>query len=78
LRQQQRSSKTIAVGDLEIVILSDGLFRLDGGAMFGVVPKTFWEKTSPPDDRNRIQMCMNPVLVRGLARCSSTLDAGTR
>ncbi|HTL00664.1 MAG TPA: methylmalonyl-CoA epimerase [Vicinamibacterales bacterium] len=74
LRQQQRSSKTIAVGDLEIVILSDGLFRLDGGAMFGVVPKTFWEKTSPPDDRNRIQMCMNPVLVRGPR--TMLIDAG--
>jgi methylmalonyl-CoA epimerase len=74
LRQEARASKTIKVGDIEIVILSDGLFRLDGGAMFGVIPKTFWEKTSPPDDRNRIQMCMNPLLVRG-AR-TMLIDAG--
>jgi methylmalonyl-CoA epimerase len=66
--------KTIAVGDIEIVVLSDGLFRLDGGAMFGVVPKTFWEKKSPPDDRNRIRMSMNPLLVRG-AR-TMLIDAG--
>jgi methylmalonyl-CoA epimerase len=74
LRQKARSSKTIPLGDIEIVILSDGLFRLDGGAMFGVVPKTFWEKKSPPDDRNRIQMSMNPLLVRG-AR-TMLIDAG--
>jgi methylmalonyl-CoA epimerase len=74
LRQQPGPAKTIRVGDIEIVILSDGLFRLDGGAMFGVVPKTFWERKSPPDDRNRIQMCMNPLLVRG-AR-TMLIDAG--
>jgi methylmalonyl-CoA epimerase len=74
LRLRQKAPKTIQVGDIEIVILSDGLFRLDGGAMFGVVPKTFWEKKSPPDDRNRIQMSMNPLLVRG-AR-TMIIDAG--
>jgi methylmalonyl-CoA epimerase len=74
LRQMERSKRAIVLGDIEIVILSDGLFRLDGGAMFGVVPKTFWEKTSPADDRNRIQMCMNPLLVRG-AR-TMLIDAG--
>jgi methylmalonyl-CoA epimerase len=75
LRQRERSSKTIALGEIELVILSDGLFRLDGGAMFGVVPKTFWEKKSPPDNRNRIQMSMNPLLVRG-AR-TMLIDAGS-
>jgi methylmalonyl-CoA epimerase len=71
---RQKTPRTIAIGAIEIVILSDGLFRLDGGAMFGVVPKTFWEKKSPPDDRNRIQMSMNPLLVRG-AR-TMLVDAG--
>jgi methylmalonyl-CoA epimerase len=74
VRQRQLPGKAIAVGDLEIVILSDGLFRLDGGAMFGVIPKTFWERKSAPDDRNRIQMCMTPLLVRG-AR-TMLIDAG--
>ncbi len=75
-RPKRRASgnKTIALGEIELVILSDGLFRLDGGAMFGVVPKIFWEKKSPPDDRNRIQMSMNPLLVRG-AR-TMLIDAG--
>jgi methylmalonyl-CoA epimerase len=74
LQLRHKTPKTISVGDLEIVILSDGLFRLDGGAMFGVVPKTFWEKKSRPDDRNRIQMSMNPLLVRGARKM--LIDAG--
>jgi glyoxylase-like metal-dependent hydrolase (beta-lactamase superfamily II) len=54
----------VRLGDLEFTIVSDGGFRLDGGAMFGVVPKPLWEKRVPPDERNRIQLCMNCVLVR--------------
>ncbi len=52
------------LGDLEFTIVSDGGFRLDGGAMFGVVPKPLWEKKIPGDERNRIQLGMNCVLVR--------------
>ena len=52
------------LGDLEFTIVSDGGFRLDGGAMFGVVPKPLWEKKIPADERNRIQLGMNCVLVR--------------
>lgn len=52
------------MGDLEFTIVSDGGFRLDGGAMFGVVPKPLWEKKIPGDERNRIQLGMNCVLVR--------------
>jgi len=54
----------VRLGDLEFTIVSDGGFRLDGGAMFGVVPKPLWEKRIAPDERNRIQLCMNCVLVR--------------
>jgi methylmalonyl-CoA epimerase len=53
------------VGDLELVSLHDGLFRLDGGAMFGVVPRALWERKSLPDDQNRIMMTMRPLVVRG-------------
>ena len=38
-------------------------FRLDGGAMFGVVPRPLWETLAPADDRNRIQLAMRPLLV---------------
>ncbi|MCU1382738.1 MAG: Methylmalonyl-CoA epimerase [Acidobacteria bacterium] len=63
-----------AVGDLELISLSDGLIRLDGGAMFGTVPKVLWEKKAPADARNRIAMAMRPLLVRG-AR-TMLIDAG--
>jgi methylmalonyl-CoA epimerase len=62
------------LGDLELMSLFDGFFRLDGGAMFGVVPKALWAKAAPPDDRNRILMAMRPLVVRG-AR-TMLIDAG--
>jgi methylmalonyl-CoA epimerase len=55
----------IAWGDLTLTMLHDGPFRLDGGAMFGVVPKPLWERLAPADDRNRIQLAMRPLLVEG-------------
>jgi len=51
------------LGDFELISLSDGSFRLDGGAMFGVVPKPLWERRAPPDARNRISLGMRPLLV---------------
>jgi glyoxylase-like metal-dependent hydrolase (beta-lactamase superfamily II) len=53
------------LGQLELTPLLDRHFRLDGGAMFGVVPKPLWEKRAPADGRNRITMSMRPLLVRG-------------
>ena len=52
-------------GDFEISVLSDGTFCLDGGQMFGVVPKTLWEKKMPADARNRVRFGLNCLLVRG-------------
>jgi len=63
-----------AVGDFELISVFDGFFRLDGGAMFGVVPKPLWEKRAPADDRNRILLGMRPLIVRG-AR-TMLIDAG--
>ena len=54
-------------GDFELTPLFDGFFRLDGGAMFGVVPKPLWEKRAPADDKNRITLAMRPLLVRSAA-----------
>lgn len=51
------------LGKFKIHVLSDGFFRLDGGAMFGVVPRPIWEKTNPPDEKNRVLLGLNPVLV---------------
>ena len=52
------------VGDFEITILTDGTYFLDGGAMFGVVPKPLWEKRAPADEQNRILLGTNTVVVR--------------
>jgi methylmalonyl-CoA epimerase len=62
------------IGDLELISLFDGFFRLDGGAMFGVVPKALWQKKAPPDDRNRILLAMRPLVVRGVR--TMLIDAG--
>jgi glyoxylase-like metal-dependent hydrolase (beta-lactamase superfamily II) len=52
------------LGDFELTILTDGSYLLDGGAMFGVVPKTMWEKRAPSDAQNRILLGLNTVVVR--------------
>jgi glyoxylase-like metal-dependent hydrolase (beta-lactamase superfamily II) len=56
------------LGDLEFHLLTDGHFRLDGGAMFGVIPRTLWERKMPPDDRNRITLAMNSLLIRAAGK----------
>jgi glyoxylase-like metal-dependent hydrolase (beta-lactamase superfamily II) len=58
----------VKLGDLEFWILNDGGFRLDGGSMFGIVPKPLWEKKIPADDRNRIQLEMNCLLVHAAGK----------
>jgi glyoxylase-like metal-dependent hydrolase (beta-lactamase superfamily II) len=52
------------VGDFELTICTDGTYKLDGGAMFGVVPKTLWQKRAAADDQNRILLGLNTVVVR--------------
>ena len=52
------------LGEFELLVVSDGTFRLDGGAMFGTIPKVLWERTNPADDRNRILMGLNCLLIR--------------
>jgi glyoxylase-like metal-dependent hydrolase (beta-lactamase superfamily II) len=55
--------RTRDLGDLRIHALEAGLQRLDGGAMFGVVPKPLWERRIPADERNRIPLAMRCLLV---------------
>jgi glyoxylase-like metal-dependent hydrolase (beta-lactamase superfamily II) len=54
----------LKLGQLEFYVLVDGHVGLDGGAMFGVIPKPMWEKKIPADARNRISLAMNCLLVR--------------
>lgn len=53
-----------AVGEFELTICTDGTYFLDGGAMFGVVPKPLWQKRAPADEQNRILLGANTVIVR--------------
>ncbi len=48
---------------MRVHVLSDGRFALDGGALFGVVPRALWEKADPPDARNRVTLGLNVLLV---------------
>ena len=52
------------LGAFEIYPLSDGRFALDGGAMFGVVPKVLWERCCPADEMNRIPLSVTALLIR--------------
>jgi glyoxylase-like metal-dependent hydrolase (beta-lactamase superfamily II) len=58
------STPTIKLGNIAVTSLFDGWLSLDGGAMFGVVPKTLWEKKLPADAHNRVKMSLRPLLVR--------------
>lgn len=52
------------IGPYELLPLETGRFALDGGAMFGVVPKNLWEKANPADDRNRITLALRSLLLK--------------
>jgi glyoxylase-like metal-dependent hydrolase (beta-lactamase superfamily II) len=56
------------IGIYDVAPIETGHFGLDGGAMFGVVPKPLWEKLHPPDDRNRITMAARALLLRSSTR----------
>ena len=51
------------IGEYNLLPVQTGLFKLDGGAMFGVVPKNLWQKTNPSDEQNRIDMCTRALLL---------------
>jgi len=51
------------LGDYRIEIVPDTEFRLDGGAMFGIVPRVLWERVCPPDELNRVRLNMNCLFI---------------
>jgi glyoxylase-like metal-dependent hydrolase (beta-lactamase superfamily II) len=52
------------LGAVTVDILNDGFWRVDGGAMFGVVPRVLWERKLPPDEKNRVHMALRCLLIR--------------
>ena len=51
------------IGNWKVNVLETGSFWLDGGAMMGSVPKVLWEKTNPPDHKNRIMLALRCLLL---------------
>jgi methylmalonyl-CoA epimerase len=74
IRHPPSAISRFTLGPLELISLSDGFFHLDGGSMFGVVPKPLWSPKAPADERNRITLAMRPLLVRGSR--TMIIDAG--
>jgi len=62
-------------GPFDVTAYDHGTFRLDGGAMFGTVPKAIWAKLSPPDDDNRILLAARSLVIRAGDRVV-LIDAG--
>ncbi|MFW6140458.1 MAG: MBL fold metallo-hydrolase [Acidobacteriota bacterium] len=57
------SLNKISLGKFTVYGLRDGFFHLDGGAMFGVVPKVLWQKVYKPDSLNRVKLGLNSILI---------------
>src|SRR5688572_27672910 len=66
---------TLTIGPYTLTSIETGNFALDGGAMFGVVPKNLWSKTNPPDEQNRIPMALRILLVQGNGK-TILIDSG--
>jgi glyoxylase-like metal-dependent hydrolase (beta-lactamase superfamily II) len=65
----------LQIGEFTIAFLSDGLWRNDGGCMFGVVPRELWKRDYPPDEQNRIRLNLTcPLIMRG--RDAILVDTG--
>ncbi|MFQ5861168.1 MAG: MBL fold metallo-hydrolase [Dehalococcoidia bacterium] len=52
------------LGNVELHLVSDGAIHLDGGTLFGIVPKTLWRAKAPPDRKNRVTIGLNCLLIR--------------
>ena len=55
--------RALEFGEIRVTGLSDGRFRLDGGAMFGVVPRVLWERSVSTDEQHRMELALRPLLV---------------
>ena len=54
----------LSLGNFEVHLIRDGIYHWDGGALFGVVPKTLWSRKTPADELNRIPLAFNCYLIR--------------
>lgn len=60
------SPRKIQIGEFTVAFLTDGIWRNDGGCMFGVVPRELWQRDHPADERNRIRLNLTcPLIMKG-------------
>ncbi|RSL32900.1 MBL fold metallo-hydrolase [Salibacterium salarium] len=65
----------LTIGDYTVTWLRGGVVHLDGGAMFGVVPKPLWSKKYPVNDKNQIELRCDPILIQGNGK-NMLIEAG--
>ena len=75
MNKQINPQLKLKIADYEICAIPTGIFALDGGAMFGIVPKVLWEKSNPADDQNRIPMEARALLLKSTDR-NILIDTG--
>ena len=63
------------IGRFEIFSIVENSFKIDGGAMFGVVPKIIWQKVYPPDQNNMVKLDINLLLIKADGE-NILIDAG--
>jgi glyoxylase-like metal-dependent hydrolase (beta-lactamase superfamily II) len=59
------NGRRVTIGDFELTMFSDGNYYLDGGPLFGIIPKALWTKKVACDEKNRALMGLNSLLIRG-------------
>jgi len=69
------NGRRIAVGDFELTMFSDGNYWLDGGPLFGIIPKAMWLKKAACDEQNRVILGLNSLLIRGGGK-TALVDTG--
>src|SRR5262249_26457312 len=62
---RREGNRSLKIGEFQLDVVSGGPFRLDGGSMFGIIPKPLWEPLCRPDERNRIPLETNCAVIRG-------------
>lgn len=71
----ERIGDVMKIGDISIHYLNGGNTKMDGGAMFGVVPKPLWSKQYNANERNQINLPTHPILIQ-TAQYNLIIDAG--
>src|ERR1051325_4425299 len=63
-----RYNGRMEIGRIKVTFLDGGRLRLDGGAMFGIIPKVLWERVAKPDEKNRIDLATTCLLIETAGR----------